>query len=879
MNIILTHEQADFDALASLLGAYLINDTAIPVLPRRLNRNVRAFLTLYGMDLPFIDPRDLPGGPVENVILVDTQSIVSIKGMGSYTRVKVIDHHPLRGGLPDNWNVITVETGATTTLLVEELREQNGMLSTIEATLLLIGIYEDTGSLTYARTTSRDLTAAAYLIDQGASLQVVNNFINLPLSIEQQKLYDDLREKAVSQNIHGYSILISCGDASNIDEELSSIAHKLRDLLDPDALFLLITTRSGVQLIARSTNDVIDVCSIAAEFDGGGHQRAAAALIKDWVVEDVYDKLIQLLQDQIPPPVTVAQIMSRDPQLFSPDTSAQEALTRMSRYGYEGFPVVENGEIIGLLTRRAVDRALAHKMNITAASLMDAGNNFVTPDDSIDALQKKMTASGWGQIPVVDPESKEIIGIVTRTDLIKTITGQRKVPGIQNLASKLERVIPPPRLSILKTIAAEALSQQSAIFIVGGFVRDLLLGHPSQDFDIVVEGDAIKLAKSLLKNHGGRVTNHTRFGTAKWYINPEITHVSINAEVQNPKNGGLQSFDFVSARSEFYTHPTALPTVERGSIKLDLHRRDFTINTLALRLDGRHYGDLYDYWGGLEDLKNGVIRVLHSLSFVDDPTRILRAVRFEQRFGFIIEQRTSDLLKEAVPMLDRLSGDRIRHEIDHILVEENVANIMRRLADLELLQAIDDSLIWDAWLAERFEQLQKMNFFTEWDIDSSKTVDEIKRDLAYTIWMIRIELPVVERVIHRLRLPVNLEQVIINSNRLWQERDLFESVPASMVVKKLDPVPAESILAFYLAVEEIAIKDVLENYLKSWKYVFPHINGNVLRQKGLPPGPQYRQILTALRDGWLDGKINSAEAEAIYLDSLLGDTNLTHKRD
>ncbi len=579
MRIILTHEQADFDALASLLGAYLLDEHAIPVLPRRINRNVRAFLTLYGSDLPLVEARDLPTGPVEHVTLVDTQSLVSIRGMHEGTQIHVVDHHPLREDIPANWQFTIAARGANTTMFVEPLQQREHALGMLHATLLLLGIYEDTGSLTYDRTTAHDLRAAGYLLEQGASLKIAGGFLNHPLSLVQQSLYDQLRESMESFTFHGQRVLVLSGDAQEMDEELSSIAHKLRDLLDPDALCVLVTTRAGVQMILRSTSDNINVAEIAAHFGGGGHERAAAGLVKDKSLEDVRAEIVSLLPDVVRPSLTVSQIMSTRPQVLSPDTRVEEAARRMQRYGYEGFPVVDRGRLVGLLTRRAVDRAMSHRMNVSIASLFDPGEYTVHPGDSVDHLQRLMTESGWGQIAVVDPQDDQIIGIVTRTDLIKTLVSQARLPGVTNLADRLEKVLPPDRLSLLKTVALLAHEQQMPLFIVGGFVRDLLMDRPSLDFDLVVEGDAIALANQVASKLGGRVTSHTRFGTAKWLLK--------------------DSLDFVSARTEFYTHPTALPTVERGSIKLDLHRRDFTINTLALRLDGRHYGELYDYWGGL----------------------------------------------------------------------------------------------------------------------------------------------------------------------------------------------------------------------------------------------------------------------------------------
>ena len=305
MNIILTHEQADFDALASLLGAYLVNEDSIPVLPRRINRNASAFLALYGAELPFVDPRDLPNKQVEFATLVDTQSSVSIKGMTSSTKIQIIDHHPMKEAVDPECIVNISDVGATTTILVEILRDNDSILTAVQATLLLLGIYEDTGSLTYTRTTSRDLQAAAYLLDHGADMRIAINFLNLPLSQSQQALYDRLREQAARHHIHGFTVIVSCGDAGEMREELSSIAHKLRDLLDPDAIFLLIKTAGGIQMIARSTSDNIDVAAILGYFGGGGHERAAAGLVRDKPVEILCNELVEILPDFIEPSITV----------------------------------------------------------------------------------------------------------------------------------------------------------------------------------------------------------------------------------------------------------------------------------------------------------------------------------------------------------------------------------------------------------------------------------------------------------------------------------------------------------------------------------------------------------------------------------------------
>lgn len=868
MRLILTHEQADLDALASQLGAWLLDPEARPVLPQRLNRNVRAFLTIYGPQLPFIERGDLPKAPVNSVTLVDTQALISLKGMSSQTQVHVVDHHTARE-VPQDWHMTVEPTGANTTLLVEALREQNRTPTPLQATLLLMGIYEDTGSLTYTRTTPRDLHAAAYLLEQGASLDIAKDYLNHPLSLAQQTLYEYLRDTAVTHLIHGHTLLIATGDARAMDEELSTLAHKLRDLLEPDGLILLIAIQGGLQLIARSTNDHVNAAGIAAHFGGGGHPRAAAAMVKHGDLARVHQELLEILPSHVRPAITVAQIMSASPQLLAPNTPLHEAAQRMTRYGYEGYPVIEHGKIIGLLTRRAVDRAVSHRLNLPIRNLMNAGEVTVTPHDSIEHLQHLMTDTGWGQIPVIDPDTHQILGIVTRTDLLKTLSPEPTVPGHRNLSDRLARFLPPEHLTLLHTIAATAHAQHQALYIVGGFVRDLLLERPSLDYDLVVEGDAIALAKALVSTHGGRLMTHARFGTAKWML-PE------NETLSTPTSP-FAALDLITARTEFYPHPTALPTVERGSIKLDLHRRDFTINTLALRLDGRHFGELYDYWGGYNDLRQGIIRVLHSISFVDDPTRMLRAVRFEQRFGFQIAPRTLELIEAALApqdgstLLERVSGDRIRHELDHVLDEPNAGAMLSRMDELGLLKAIHPALPWNETLKAQIAALPKTLPFPTWGLGADVKGIPIPRGVAYTAWLSRLDPAEIRSVSERLK----LAQTLVNT--LLAVRALQDDFPAmcaahaapSQITARLETVPLWGLYGCYHLCQNDNLRACIEQFLTKWRHIQPQTDGNTLRALGLPPGPAYASILSTLRAAWLDGQVTSQEEETSLLQQLL----------
>ena len=312
-------------------------------------------------------------------------------------------------------------------------------------------------------------------------------------------------------------------------EEISSVAHKLRDLLDPDALFLLASTIEGIRIVARSTNDQVNVAEILAQFGGGGHDRAASALIRlggktnikaqRLQMDELCQKLIDMLPQHVQPTISVGQIMSRRPRTLTLQTSAQEAAELMKRYGYEGYPVVEKGNVVGLLTRRAVDRAIAHKLNLTASSLMEAGENTVHPQDAIEDVQSIMANTGWGQVPVTYPGKWKDHRDRHAHGPFQTLSGSNApVPGKRNLTAQLEATLSPARLALLKLVAARAHDEHLPLYIVGGLVRDLILEQPSFDFDMVVEGDAIALAHALSERYGGSVVSHSRFGTAKWQI-------------------------------------------------------------------------------------------------------------------------------------------------------------------------------------------------------------------------------------------------------------------------------------------------------------------------------------------------------------------------
>ncbi|MDY7077017.1 MAG: CBS domain-containing protein [Chloroflexota bacterium] len=863
MEVILTHENADFDAVASLMGASKLFPTATPVLPRRVNRNGRAFLALYDAELPFVQPDDLPRRKIQRAILVDTQSLTTLRGMGRDLSVDIIDHHELDRELPPQWTFSGEPMGATTTLLVEEIAARSLKLTSIEATLLLLGIYEDTGSLSYQATTARDVRAAAWLMEQGANLAVANEFLHHPLAPEQRELYERLLEQSETHEIEGHTIIVAWAEAPKFSEEISTLAHKLRELLEPSALFVLVALNKGkrIQLVARSTTGDIDVSVVAGHFGGGGHKRAAAALIRARSLQVVREELLRLLPEIVHPSITVTQVMSRGVQVLSPEATVADAAERMRRTGHEGYPVVAEGHVIGLLTRRAVDRALQFKMaDAPVTQVMNAGSVTVSGHDSVAHLQRKMIESGWGQIPVV--EGNHIVGVVTRTDLI-TLWGTPPTPPRRHeVAARLEQALSSPVLALVHRISQKAHEMGMVPYFVGGLVRDLLLGQPIVDVDMVVEGDAIALARRLATEMGGRVRTHRRFGTAKWLLSQRVWQ---QVAEHIPDNRLPLSVDFVTARTEFYTYPTALPQVERSSITQDLHRRDFTINTLAIRLDPDHWGELLDFYGGEADLHNGVIRVLHSLSFVDDPTRMLRAARLESRLGFHLDPRSEELIADGLPLLKRVSGDRIRHELELIFRETEPERALGRLEELGVLAYIHPSLRCDRWLDKKYQTLREHLDIECWGLEADNMPFLYLALLAYRLSdeelnELATRLKTMRNDVEGLRLLPDLKDAL---------PQLGKARRPSTVYRLLRPYPARTLAVVWVATDRNGLRKRLLIYQTKWRLIETELTGDDLKTAGLKPGPLFGRLLEMLRDARLDGKVSTREEEKALLQKLL----------
>ena len=405
-------------------------------------------------------------------------------------------------------------------------------------------------------------------------------------------------------------------------------------------------------------------------------------------------------------------------------------------------------------------------------------------------------------------------------------------------------LIPSEKQTLLLSIADQAASMGMPCYIVGGFVRDLLLGKPINDFDIVVEGHAIELGTALVKKHGGKLTPHTKFRTAIWNLPSSfILHPS--------------SLDLITARSETYENAGSLPTVTPSTIEDDLRRRDFTINAMAIRLDGDHFGELLDPLGGQNDLQQKSIRVLHPRSFIDDPTRIFRAVRYAARYSFILHPSSLILVNpESLSVLQTLSGERIRHELDLIFEEENSAQMLTRLNELGVFDVFNPDL---PKFNEKYSGLLNSKPLAEFGIAENRVM------LGYLLWLMDSPKDVIEFLSRRLDFTAELTEASLSMIQVKNELASLAGAKPSVWTMRLEKIPWMAVYVLWLVFNEAALKE----FLVKWRCVKTNITGDDLKARGLLPGPRYKEILSQLRSAWLDGKVKNDKEEEELLNTLL----------
>lgn len=860
MDIIISHISADFDALASMVAAQKLYPQAKLFFTGSPEQPVKDFMNLYKDFIKVEYARDIRSLPIRKLIIVDNRNPNRLGEFRDFVNnpqveVHIYDHHPpsiecIKGDV----NVIE-DAGATVTILMKKIIEKKIYLTPLEATLMALGIYEETGSLLFSTTTSEDAFVVSDLLKRGVNLQVVGDFVFHYLNEEQRKLLNNLILSSYVLRIKGFRVLVARSKTEDYVEGLALVTHRLSDLERMDAIFTVVEMADRIYMVGRSIRQEINVNRILKVFGGGGHSTAASAVVKKSSLVDVESRLKKTLFRMVDSLIQASDIMSTPVNTLELEKgmTLNDAHEAMKRLGHFNLPITEKGKIVGIVDRKDIDKARNHKYgNAPLDVYMSKPVITTSPDTSIYQLQNIMMEKGIGCLPVLN--KGELAGIVTRQDVLEAVYKRDLAAHKRkDRSSDLIKKLPDYIREILKTCGSIGDKLKMRVFVVGGFVRDLLMGVENLDIDIVVEGDGIVYGEQLAKRLGGRVKSHEKFGTSI-VILPDGFHI-----------------DVAASRLEYYTRPAALPEVTESSIKQDLYRRDFSINALAIRLNRQHYGELLDFFGGKKDIRNGVIRVLHPMSFIDDPTRILRAVKFEQRYHFRMDQTTENLLRDALSknIFDGVSAERFRNEFIEILEEARPLPAIKRMEKLRILRLIDKNLNMDSKMVEMFESVAATLL---------QYNDLIKKEnvrtwvIYFSVLVMRLEPEDILDIAKRFRVPGDIiSRAAFNRERIHEIiRTLCSrSLRISEIYRTLEGLSFETLIFLTARTHMRQVKAKITRYLNYLRNVEPLVTGNTLKEWGIPPGPAYRDILRILFDAQLDEQFSTMEGAKDFFEHRL----------
>lgn len=875
MDIIVSHINADFDCLASMVGAKKLYPDAAVVFPGSQEKKVRDFISAF-QPIEISRIKDIDLSMVTRLILVDTKSPERIGIFSELLKkrdvtIHIYDHHPRTGGDIRGTVEVIEDVGATATIFVEILKSKKIPITPMEATVLCLGIYEETGSLLFPTTTERDMLAAAFLLKKGASLKIVGNYIRTDLTKEELDLLNELLQTSFDIDINGIRVKIVKAIREEYVGDAAHIAHRIMDMEDIDGLVLLLAMEGKTLVIGRSRVPELDISEVMRELGGGGHPSAASASVKGLPIELIEEKVRELVRAAIRSTKTARDIMTTPVITISSDSTIKEAESMMTRYGVNVLPVVRNGKYSGIISREIVEKAIFHgfkKSRVYDFTTIDALT--VTPDTPIREIETLMIEQNQRFMPVI--EGERIIGAITRTDILRTLyedmlrrsrlttVSTDKPVAERNLSNIIRDRFPPYVVEMLRLAGEVADSMGFVAYLVGGSVRDLIMGQENLDIDIVIEGDGISFAKEYGRRLGAKVRTHERFGTAQVFTK-EL------------------KIDVATARTEYYESPAALPTVETSSIKKDLYRRDFTINTLAIKLTPKDFGLLIDFFGGQRDIKEKTIRVLHNLSFIEDPTRAFRAIRFSERFGFKLSKHTEALIRSALRMnlFEKLSGTRIYEELLLTFHETEPVRTLKRLSEYGLLKVIHPDIHFD----KRMESvLQGIHDTLSW-FNLTTTSEELSllwgtpapprerpdKGILYLMALVSgLDEEGREIALSRLQTPPRLKELIING--LSKAMGLIKMLPLNdpiRIYRSMHDLSLETLLFALAIASDEAKKKEISYYLLYLRYIKPIVKGEDLMRLGIKPGPIYSEVLKTVLEEKLKGKLKTKEEEIEFI--------------
>jgi tRNA nucleotidyltransferase (CCA-adding enzyme) len=877
MQVITTHFSADFDCMAAMVAAHKLYPEAKMVFSGSMEKPLQEYLKALNPPFHFSRIKDVDLDQVTRLIVVDTQDPERIgilkKLLGREgVEVHVYDHHlDVANPLKADRSVIR-KRGSCATILCEELAEQDIGLSPEECTLMALGIYQDTHSLISVSTTPEDFQAAGNMVAKGADLNAVAEFVEARLNEEQLGVMNDLIQNLEIQNFNGVDVAVCTASLDYYVGDLAVVVYRLMELENLNAAFALILLESRVYIIGRSRKEELNVAHIVREFGGGGHANAAAASTHDLTLIQAREKLISVLNDKVEPLNRIKEVMHYPVISVNAGDTLEQTEKKMTRFNLNTLPVLSGKKTVGIITRQTVEKALYHKMGRhKTEEVMAHEFSVTTPEAYFKTIISTIVEDKQKVIPVVNPENGHLVGIVSRGDLLRILhrdlsqysTGlyasllERGEVAVKNVKSMMAERLPKDIMSLLQTVSKVADRQGVSAYVVGGFVRDLLLRIDNYDMDIVIEDDGIQFAKALGKELSAKVVSHPKFGTSVVCL-PDGSKV-----------------DVATARTEYYKHPAALPTVEMSSIKSDLFRRDFTFNSLALKLNGKDAFALLDFFNGQRDLKDKVVRVLHNLSFVEDPSRAFRAIRFEQRLGFRLGKQTESFIKHAVKkkFIEKLSGTRLYNELVLILKEPNPLDCLRRMKGLDLLQFIHPKVLKHKKDFEVIERVQEV-------FSLSRIVHLVQDCDEGYVYLLAMLYSLDGREISRAATKLHLSQK--QRRRIREDLDHCKSrlktfkrkpklQPSEIYNLLSDLSPEAVLLLMAVSGSEQINKHILLFFTEYHDSARLSLTGDDLIHMGIQPGPVFKTVFQALRDARVNGLIHSREEEVTLVqDRFLG---------
>ncbi|SHO48641.1 CBS domain-containing protein [Desulfopila aestuarii] len=883
MQVITTHLNADFDGMASMVAAHKLYPDAILSFSGSQEKNLRDFISqtlLYRYD--FQKPRTIDPAQVDTLIIVDTRASDRLGNFAQCLKntditVHIYDHHPENPGDIKGDVEVVRNVGATATIFTQLLRERDITITPEEATIICLGIYEDTGSLTHLTTTPDDLEAAAWLLRMGAKLDIVSQFITYELTTMQVELLHDLMKTATQYTIQSIPIVVVTHSLPHYVDDFALIVRRFMVMENLDTLFALVSMAGRIYLIARSRIPDINVGAIARDLGGGGHATAASATVRDMTLIEAHEKLIQSLHRHVRPQPIARELMSAPAITIPADITLASAQILLNRYSINSVPVeaatisrkpdCPHLNLVGIITRQVIEKAVHHDLgHLPVSDYMSTDIDFLSLNATLSDIQELIIENHQRLIPIIHENTLQ--GVITRTDLLnhlvndpshlpRNLLHETEYPSLErkrNLNSLMIDCLTKPMIQLLQKIGEVADEVPVNAFAVGGFVRDLLLKKRNLDLDIVVEGNGIEFAKHLAGRLGGRYRTHERFSTAM-VLMPDGFKI-----------------DIATARLEYYEYPAALPTVELSSIKLDLYRRDFTINAMAVQLNPQQFGTLIDFFNCQNDLKQKEIKVLHNLSFVEDPSRIFRAIRFEKRMSFTMAPHTARLIRNAVKMqlFGKAADTRFFSEIRLIFSEENPIPAIQRMADFNLFQFLWPDLKPHLKVDRRFLHilLQAQRAIDWYRLLYLK--EECDNWIVYLLAIMgRSKAEVLEAFCKRFLVPQK-----ITDNLVWQK--MHADKVANLLARRnalrnseiywlLQDLDIEGLLYVMAIARKSTVKKAVSNYVTEMRQAATLISGRDLMALGYEPGPAFKIMLNDLLDARLDGIVTSKSEEITFI--------------